>query len=214
MSRKWCCREGGISGRRWSQRPPLLKLQVVAGLPAVLPFTGMVKTSVEENGAVSFAKSVKVLQCLCLQAEFLADYGLDEASPQSSLTHRLSSAVDRASTPFRTTSNPTIKQWPESMCYGSQRLPSTEDFTVNSSTRPLRRNLNESEAVVEDLRDRLAETEARLERARAREAELSRQLEEMKRFVSVMEIIETYLRRRYREQQDQLVRLYSSVSTK
>lgn len=68
--------------------------------------------------------------------------------------------------------------------------------------------------MVEDLRDRLAETEARLEQARAREAELSRQLEEMKRFVSVMEILETYLRRRYREQQDQLVRLYSSVSTK
>lgn len=85
---------------------------------------------------------------------------------------------------------------------------------VNDSTRPLRRNLNESEAVVEDLRDRLIETEARLEQARAREAELSRQLEEMKRFVSVMEILETYLRRRYREQQDQLVRLYSSVSTK
>lgn len=100
------------------------------------------------------------------------------------------------------------------MCYGRQRLPSIEEFTVNDSTRPLRRNLNESEAVVEDLRDRLVETEARLEQARAREAELSRQLEEMKRFVSVMEILETYLRRRYREQQDQLVRLYSSVSTK
>ncbi|KAH0745260.1 hypothetical protein KY285_006917 [Solanum tuberosum] len=60
---------------------------------------------------------------------------------------------------------------------------------------------NENAVVVENLRDRLAETEARLERARAREAELSRQLEEMKRYVCVMEILECYLKRRYREQQ-------------
>lgn len=71
---------------------------------------------------------------------------------------------------------------------------------------------NENTVVVENLRDRLAETEARLERAREREAELSRRLEEMKKFVHVMEILETYLRRRYREQQDDLVRLYSSRS--
>ncbi|KAI5669752.1 hypothetical protein M9H77_19605 [Catharanthus roseus] len=100
------------------------------------------------------------------------------------------------------------------MCYGGQRFPSEEDFTGNGLTRSSTRNIRQSEAVVEDLRHRLADTEARLERARAREAELSRQLEEMKRFVSVMEILETYLRRRYREQQDQLVLLYSSVSTK
>ncbi|XP_028103934.1 uncharacterized protein LOC114302988, partial [Camellia sinensis] len=56
-------------------------------------------------------------------------------------------------------------------------------------------------AVVEDLRLRLADTEARLERARAREADLSRRLAEMKRFVSVMEILETYLKRRFLRQQ-------------
>ncbi|XP_027178826.1 protein SKIP34 isoform X1 [Coffea eugenioides] len=100
------------------------------------------------------------------------------------------------------------------MCYGGERLPSKEDFDVNGPTRPTTAAarlaaVNENEAVVENLRDRLAETEARLERARAREAELSRQLEEMKRFVSVMEILETYLKRRYREQQDQLCRLFS-----
>ncbi|XP_027077407.2 protein SKIP34 [Coffea arabica] len=105
------------------------------------------------------------------------------------------------------------------MCYGGERLPSKEDFDVNGPTRPTTAAarlaaVNENEAVVENLRDRLAETEARLERARAREAELSRQLEEMKRFVSVMEILETYLKRRYREQQDQLCRLFSPVSAK
>lgn len=104
------------------------------------------------------------------------------------------------------------------MCYGGERLPSKEDFNGNSPTRPTTTArlvaVNENEVVVENLRDRLAETEARLERARAREAELSRQLEEMKRFVSVMEILETYLKRRYREQQDQLCRLFSPVSAK
>lgn len=90
------------------------------------------------------------------------------------------------------------------MCYGGERLPSKQDFDGHTPTRP-----TTNEAVVENLRDRLAETEALLERARAREAELSRQLEEMKRFVSVMEILENYLKRRYREQQDQLCRLYS-----
>ncbi|KAL6994191.1 Protein skip34 [Sarracenia purpurea var. burkii] len=49
-------------------------------------------------------------------------------------------------------------------------------------------------ALVENLRNRLAETESRLERARAHEAALTRRLEEMKRFVSVMEILETYLK--------------------
>lgn len=70
---------------------------------------------------------------------------------------------------------------------------------------------NENAVVVENLRDRLAETEARLERARAREAELSRQLEEMKRYVCVMEILECYLKRRYREQQ---VRTLAVVNSK
>ncbi|KAL0461443.1 UNVERIFIED_CONTAM: protein SKIP34 [Sesamum latifolium] len=93
------------------------------------------------------------------------------------------------------------------MCYGSERLPSKDDIV---EIRPVE---NENTVVVENLRDRLAETEARLERARAREAELSRRLEEMKKFVLVMEILETYLRRRYREQQDHLVQLYSSPSS-
>ncbi|XP_057961834.1 protein SKIP34 isoform X3 [Malania oleifera] len=69
----------------------------------------------------------------------------------------------------------------------------------------------ESDAVVEDLRARLAETEARLEGARAREAELSRQLEEMKRFVSVMEILENYLKVRFQEQKEHVTRLFSRV---
>ncbi|PHT31200.1 Protein SKIP34 [Capsicum baccatum] len=91
------------------------------------------------------------------------------------------------------------------MCYGCQRLPSKAELTD-----PTRRTLTsppppeaatDNAVVVENLRDRLAETEARLERARAREAELTRQLEEMKRFVCVMEILECYLKRRYREQE-------------
>ncbi|XP_075488706.1 protein SKIP34 [Primulina tabacum] len=93
------------------------------------------------------------------------------------------------------------------MCYGSGRLPSEDDVV---EIRPVE---NQNRAIVENLLARLAETEARLERARAREAELSNRLDEMKKFVRVMEIIETYLRRRCREQQDQLARLrsYSSV---
>ncbi|KAI3462137.1 hypothetical protein Pfo_018800 [Paulownia fortunei] len=93
------------------------------------------------------------------------------------------------------------------MCYGGERLPSKEDVV---EIRPVE---NENTVVVENLRDRLAETEARLERARSREAELSRRLDEMKKFVHVMDILETYLRRQYREQQDHLVRLYSSPSS-
>lgn len=85
-------------------------------------------------------------------------------------------------------------------------MPSRDDLTAPTRARAA----NENAAVVENLRDRLAETEARLERARAREAELNRKLEEMKRFVCVMEILENYLKRRYREQQDQYLRLYSS----
>ncbi|XAR73494.1 hypothetical protein NMG60_11007481 [Bertholletia excelsa] len=95
------------------------------------------------------------------------------------------------------------------MCYGSNRLLSKDELT-SSRTRPPEADA----AVVDDLRDRLAETEARLARARAREAELSRRLEEMKRFVSVMEILENYLKRRFREQQDSVSRLLSPVSLK
>ncbi|KAL6987486.1 hypothetical protein U1Q18_013234 [Sarracenia purpurea var. burkii] len=76
------------------------------------------------------------------------------------------------------------------MCYGPQRLLSKDEIT---SSRP--RTATTDAALVEDLRNRLAETESRLELARAREAALTRRLEEMKRFVSVMEILETYLKR-------------------
>ncbi|XP_051117165.1 protein SKIP34 isoform X3 [Andrographis paniculata] len=91
------------------------------------------------------------------------------------------------------------------MCYGGDRLPSRDDVLEPRSA------VSEGVVMVENMRDRLAETEARLERARAREAELSRQLEEMKKYVHVMEILEAYLRRRYVEQQDQLIQLYSAV---
>nr|DAD40936.1 TPA_asm: hypothetical protein HUJ06_015259 [Nelumbo nucifera] len=84
------------------------------------------------------------------------------------------------------------------MCLDQQRFLLPEEF-IPSRARSAQEN-----AVVEALRDRLAETEARLERARAREAELNRRLEEMKRFISVMEILETYLKRRFRERQAQL----------
>ncbi|OWM66206.1 protein SKIP34 [Punica granatum] len=95
------------------------------------------------------------------------------------------------------------------MCYGPERPLSRDQFTA--PLRPLtgRRPPPANEAAVEDLRDRLAETEARLARARAREAELSRRLQEMKRFVSVMEILETYLKRRFREQRDRAERLFA-----
>ncbi|XP_019058817.1 PREDICTED: protein SKIP34-like [Tarenaya hassleriana] len=91
------------------------------------------------------------------------------------------------------------------MCYGHQP----------PLTRCRRRSPDgEEESIVEDLRDRLAETEARLRRSRAREAELSRRLDEMKRFVSVMEILETYLKRRFQEQKDRFARLFSSIPAK
>ncbi|EEF28425.1 protein SKIP34 [Ricinus communis] len=97
------------------------------------------------------------------------------------------------------------------MCYGHRRSLSPDDLIPSRNRRPQNDNENNNASVVEDLRDRLAETEARLERARAREAELSRRLEEMKRFVSVMEILETYLKRRYREQQEHVARFFSSL---
>ncbi|KAK9670671.1 hypothetical protein RND81_13G216900 [Saponaria officinalis] len=81
-----------------------------------------------------------------------------------------------------------------------RRPPPTPPPTTNSA------------AVIDNLRRRLADIEARLALARAREAALSRQLNDAKRFVSVMEILETYLNRRFREQQHLLSRLLSSVS--
>ncbi|EOX91931.1 hypothetical protein QUC31_003376 [Theobroma cacao] len=93
------------------------------------------------------------------------------------------------------------------MCYGHQR-----SLSPNHHLDPPSRNDNA--LVVDNLRVRLAETEARLERARAREAELTRRLEEMKRFVSVMEILECYLKQRFREQQEYVARIFSSLPAK
>ncbi|EXC35467.1 hypothetical protein L484_026774 [Morus notabilis] len=96
------------------------------------------------------------------------------------------------------------------MCYGQQRsFPGDESQTPSRTARSA---AADNAAVVENLRGRLAETEERLARARAREAELSRRLEEMKRFVSVMEILETYLKRRFREQQEDVARLFSPLT--
>ncbi|XP_074293946.1 protein SKIP34 [Silene latifolia] len=66
--------------------------------------------------------------------------------------------------------------------------------------------------LVLNLRRRLADIESRLALARAREAALSRQINETKRFVSVMEILESYLKRRFVEQQEIISRLLASVS--
>lgn len=90
------------------------------------------------------------------------------------------------------------------MCYGDQRLPSRDDFTDPNRIRTRPRP-----AVVQNLRERLAEVNERLEQARARKAELTRQLEEMKKFVGVMEILESYIERQFRENQLQLAQLYS-----
>ncbi|XP_019056509.1 PREDICTED: protein SKIP34 [Tarenaya hassleriana] len=91
------------------------------------------------------------------------------------------------------------------MCYGHQQP---------LSRRRRRSPEVEEDTVVEDPRDRIAEMEARLRRARRREAELSRRLEEMKQFVSVMEILESYLKRRFLEQQERVARLFSSITAK
>ncbi|XP_059439141.1 protein SKIP34 [Corylus avellana] len=96
------------------------------------------------------------------------------------------------------------------MCYGQQ-----PPFSRNSPVPPRAASqATDNVAVVESLRGRLAETEALLARARAREAELSRRLEEMKRFVSVMEILENYLKRRFLEQQQLVVRLFTPLPRK
>ncbi|KAI3776579.1 hypothetical protein L1987_46365 [Smallanthus sonchifolius] len=89
------------------------------------------------------------------------------------------------------------------MCYGSRRLPPFGDEGTGIPSTDV------NTAAVESLRLRLSETEARLQRARAREAELSKKLVEMKRFVSVMEILETYLKRRFLDEQQQLAHLIS-----
>ncbi|KAI6692148.1 hypothetical protein NL676_019858 [Syzygium grande] len=94
------------------------------------------------------------------------------------------------------------------MCYGHHHRTSfSEDHFAAPARAAAPQNADAAAAAAEDLRSRLAETEARLARARAREAELSRRLEEMKRFVSVMEILETYLARRFSEQRDRVERL-------
>lgn len=102
------------------------------------------------------------------------------------------------------------------MCYGQHQAFSRDSLSSSTRQQPPatennNNNNNNAEDVVDNLRDRLADTEARLARARAREAELSQRLEEMKRFVSVMEILETYLKRRFREQQDHVDRLFKSL---
>lgn len=79
-----------------------------------------------------------------------------------------------------------------------------------SFSKPNKANDDQSAPVLEHLRDRLADTQARLARARDREAQLTRRLQEMKRFLSVMEILEDYLKRRYRLQQQRVARLLSS----
>ncbi|KAK8501386.1 hypothetical protein V6N12_021081 [Hibiscus sabdariffa] len=90
------------------------------------------------------------------------------------------------------------------MCYGHRRR----------SLSPTRLTRNNNALAVDTLRARLAETEAQLERARAREAELTRRLEEMKRFILVMEILESYLKQRFREQQEYVARIFSSLPAK
>ncbi|OIW14320.1 hypothetical protein TanjilG_21460 [Lupinus angustifolius] len=77
------------------------------------------------------------------------------------------------------------------MCCGQHSSLSNNNVTASLTNR--------SFSVVDQLRHRLAETEARLARARAREAQLSRRLHAMKRSVSVMEILEDYLKRRFIE---------------
>ncbi|KAI3896175.1 hypothetical protein MKX03_000295 [Papaver bracteatum] len=89
------------------------------------------------------------------------------------------------------------------MCFDQQRLFRLVEEINTSRGRPSA----DDNRVIEILRGDLAETEARLARARAREAELSRRLESMKRFLSVMQILEAYLRTRLREQQQALIQI-------
>ncbi|GMH24671.1 hypothetical protein Nepgr_026514 [Nepenthes gracilis] len=92
------------------------------------------------------------------------------------------------------------------MCYHREESWSRDALLSRRAARS-----DADNALVANLRNRLADTEARLERARAREAELSRRFEEMKRFVSVMEILENYFTRRFHEQRELVSRLLSPV---
>ncbi|KAI3927069.1 hypothetical protein MKW92_003671 [Papaver armeniacum] len=89
------------------------------------------------------------------------------------------------------------------MCFDQQRLFRLVEEINTSRGLPSA----DDNRMIEILRGDLAETEARLARARAREAELSRRLESMKRFLSVMQILEAYLRTRLREQQQALIQI-------
>ncbi|KAL5714385.1 hypothetical protein ACHQM5_016352 [Ranunculus cassubicifolius] len=91
------------------------------------------------------------------------------------------------------------------MCLDQQRSALISDLD-QSRIRSVNGNV-----VVQLLRNRLAETEARLERARARELELSRRLEDMKRFVAVMEVLESYLKRVFLQRQSQIMDRISSM---
>ncbi|XP_026394437.1 protein SKIP34 [Papaver somniferum] len=91
------------------------------------------------------------------------------------------------------------------MCFDQQRLFRLVEEINTSRGLPSA----DDNRMIEILRGDLAETEARLARARAREAELSRRLESMKRFLSVMQILEAYLRTRLREQQQALIQISS-----
>ncbi|XP_022950522.1 protein SKIP34 [Cucurbita moschata] len=97
------------------------------------------------------------------------------------------------------------------MCNGHHRSLFRGSISPNQTSVP--ENGGDA-SVVDNLRGRLAETESRLAQVRAREAALSRLLEEMKRLVSVMEILENYLKRRYSDRQEYVVRLLAPVSRK
>ncbi|XP_022978829.1 protein SKIP34 [Cucurbita maxima] len=96
------------------------------------------------------------------------------------------------------------------MCNGHHRSLFRGSISPNQTSVPE----NGDASVVDNLRGRLAETESRLAQVRAREAALSRILEEMKRLVSVMEILKNYLKRRYRDRQEYVVRLLAPLSRK
>jgi len=88
------------------------------------------------------------------------------------------------------------------MCNGHRRSSFGDSLFPYQTSVPE----NGDASVVDNIRGRLAEAESRLAVVRAREVELSRLLEEMKRLVSVMEILENYLKRQYRDRQEYVVR--------
>ncbi|KAK2973494.1 hypothetical protein RJ640_020156 [Escallonia rubra] len=100
---------------------------------------------------------------------------------------------------------------PRNMCYGRQRPQSEDEPTPPSRRRLL--GLAFENAVAQLYRIRLAEAEARLQRARAREAEINRLIKELRRFVSVMEILDAYLNRCLVEHQQELDRLTSLLKS-